>query len=108
MPTASASLCLRCTTGSAGADSCLSSGTEQVPRRGWRMTMRNATKARQVYDRYRALHLALTEKYRLRIQAADPRVGYDSAFHLAQNWGNAAAKLELARYVVVASALRKR
>jgi hypothetical protein len=51
--------------------------------------------ASEVYDRYRRLDRALTERYRARINAADPRVGMDQAFHLAHNWGNEGARVLL-------------
>lgn len=39
-----------------------------------------------VYLHYRALWSALTEKYRARLAALDPRMGATYAFHLAHNW----------------------
>jgi hypothetical protein len=55
-------------------------------------------RATQVYDRYVRLSRAMTERYRLKINAADPRVGFDGAFHLTHNWGNDAARAVLASY----------
>ena len=49
-------------------------------------------KALEVYDRYRRLDRALTERYRMKINKVDPRVGLDMAFHLAHNWGNEGAR----------------
>jgi hypothetical protein len=62
----------------------------------------------EVYDRYRLLSQRCVEKYRKRICAADPRVGMDTAFYLAHNWGNDAARVELTRYNNVSSKIIER
>lgn len=61
-----------------------------------------------IYDRYLILSRALTERYRMRINRADPRVGMDYAFHLTHNWGNDAARELLARYSHVSTRLHAR
>jgi hypothetical protein len=62
----------------------------------------------RTYDRYQRLSRALTERYRVRIHAADSRVGLDGAFHLTHNWGNDAARSLLALYNKRSSQLNAR
>lgn len=59
-------------------------------------------------EAYRELQRQLTERSRIAIRDADPRVGLDLAFHLTSNWGNDAARAELRKFEVARSKLNNR
>jgi hypothetical protein len=52
----------------------------------------------EIYNTYGTLYTAITEKYRRLLSEADPRLGTESPFHLANNWGNEQSRALLARY----------
>ena len=76
-----------------------------IRKKEWKKREEKTAAIIAILDRYTRLDRALTEKYRRKLQAADPRVGLQDAFHLTHNWGNEEAQGLLAHYSKLVSRL---